>query len=84
MQTHPRHVFAARDYAKFSRASTDATGASLTVLECKVVEVLWRIFLLVGDKMFPPAKVSHWLLLANRMGLASPAAEIFESSTTSL
>ena len=42
-------VFAARDDVKISRASTDATGASLTVLSCKIVKLL-RIIIFGGGE----------------------------------
>jgi hypothetical protein len=41
--THLRHFFfAARDYVKISRASTDATGASLTIFGRNVLEDYFR------------------------------------------
>lgn len=49
-QTHMRHFSATRDYAKISRASTDATGASLTIVECEMVKLLWRIIFGGGER----------------------------------
>jgi hypothetical protein len=37
-------LFAARDYPKISRAATDATGASLTVLKFPILVVGARVF----------------------------------------
>jgi hypothetical protein len=42
--------FAARDYVKISRASTDATGASLTSFGRNVVELFWRIIFAGGER----------------------------------
>lgn len=62
---------AARDYVKISRASTDATGASLTVFGRNVVELFWRIIFAGGErgKASPHYKKSVTVALKRISGL---------------
>jgi hypothetical protein len=62
--------FAARDYVKISRASTDATGASLTVFGAKLWSCSGGLFSLVGnEERVPHYKKSVTVALIRISGL---------------
>ncbi len=48
--TYSRHFIAARDYLKISRAATDTTGASLTILNIPSPDMIHSV---VGEGEFP-------------------------------